>query len=970
MPFQLGQRWISDTESELGLGTIVAIEGRMLTLLFPASGENRLYARNEAPITRVMFNVGDQVLSHEDWSLTVTEVTESSGIITYMGIHQDTGEEVSLRETFLNNFIKFNKPQDRLFAGQIDRMDRFVLRHQTLQHQFSQQQSALNGIQGPRVSLIPHQLHIATEVGQRHAPRVLLADEVGLGKTIEAGLIIHQQLTAGLANRVLILVPETLQHQWLVEMMRRFNLHFSIFDEERCIESLAEADNPFETEQLILCSLDFLRKKRRRFEQAVGADWDLLVVDEAHHLRWSETEPSREYQVVEALAQKSPGVLLLTATPDQLGHESHFARLRLLDPNRFYDYAAFVAEENSYSVIAQAAQELLDSPIMSPETAVSLTKLLSEADISDKLALIQTSPGSEDAEKAKQSIISQLLDRHGTGRLLFRNTRSAIKGFPTRYYKPIPLALPDQYKTSLKVAQMMNGSASYAEAARRGLYPEEIFLQFEGKDASWCSFDPRVEWLQDFLLANKNEKVLVIAANAETAMSIEESLRVSEGIRGTVFHEGMSIIARDKAGAYFAQEDAGAQVLLCSEIGSEGRNFQFAQHLVLFDLPLNPDLLEQRIGRLDRIGQKNDISIHVPFFTNTAQDVLQNWYQNGLNAFEYTCPIGGDIFAEVKDELLTQLAAKEIDLAATDALITDTRSQYEALKAKMESGRDRLLELNSNGLGKSDDIIAQLKANDDSPTLPIFAIRLFDVIGINQEDRGENMLILKPTDQMLIPSLPHLSEDGITVTFDRDTALSRDDVHFLTWEHPLIRACIELIMTSDTGSTAVSLLKNPALPAGTILLELLYVVETSAPPYCQINRFLPATPIRLLLDKNSNNLAGKVDFDSFNRQLNAINRHVATKLVSASQTIIHDLIGKSTAVAEDQKQAITNAALAKMQQNMSVELERLQALQKINPNVRDEELAFIEKQTAELTTHINNAQLKLDAVRFIVVTPS
>ena len=79
MPFQLGQRWISDTESELGLGTIVAIEGRMLTLLFPASGENRLYARNEAPITRVMFHVGDPVLSHDAWSLTVTEVTERPG---------------------------------------------------------------------------------------------------------------------------------------------------------------------------------------------------------------------------------------------------------------------------------------------------------------------------------------------------------------------------------------------------------------------------------------------------------------------------------------------------------------------------------------------------------------------------------------------------------------------------------------------------------------------------------------------------------------------------------------------------------------------------------------------------------------------------------------------------------------------------------------------------------------------------
>ncbi len=973
MPFQLGQRWISDTESELGLGTIVAIEGRMLTLLFPASGENRLYAKEDAPITRVMFNVGDQILSHEDWSLTVSKVEENNGLLTYLGTRVDTNESVSLRETFLNNFIKFNKPQDRLFAGQIDRMDRFALRYQTLQHQFNQQQSELNGIQGPRVSLIPHQLHIAKEVGSRHAPRVLLADEVGLGKTIEAGLVIHQQVISGRAQRVLILVPETLQHQWLVEMMRRFNLHFSIFDEERCIEAYAEADNPFETEQLILCSLDFLRKKQRRFQQALDADWDLLIVDEAHHLKWCEESPSREYQVVEALAQKSPGVLLLTATPDQLGHESHFARLRLLDPSRFYDYEAFVAEEQGYATIAEATQELLDattqSSALSDKTEQALTDLLSETDISNLISQLKLAPAGAEADQARQQLIAQLLDRHGTGRILFRNTRAAIQGFPERIYSPIPLELPAQYKTSLKVAQMMGGTIQPAEAARQALYPEEIFLQFEGKDASWCNFDPRVEWLQDFLLANKNEKVLVIAANAETALSIEESLRVNEGIRGTVFHQGMSIIERDKAGAYFAQEDAGAQVLLCSEIGSEGRNFQFAHHLVLFDLPLNPDLLEQRIGRLDRIGQQNSIKIHVPYFKDTAQDILQRWYHSGLNAFEQTCPIGGDIFSEVQESLFSQLAAKDIDAVAVDNLIDTTKAQYDALKLLMENGRDRLLELNSKGSGKSDHLIEKLTVNDDDPTLPIFAIRLFDIIGINQEDRGENTLILKPTEQMLVPSLPHLSTDGITVTFDRETALARDDVHFLTWEHPLIRACIELIITSDTGSTAVSLLKNPALPAGTILLELLYIVETSAPSYCQINRFLPATPIRLLMDKNGTNLSEKVAFDGFNRQLNAVNRHIASKLVNASQTVIHDLITRSDPIAHEQKQAITDEALKGMQSAMAEELERLRALQQINPNIRDEELTFIEKQITELTTHISNAQLKLDAIRFIVVAP-
>ena len=104
---------------------------------------------------------------------------------------------------------------------------------------------------GSRTSLLPHQIYIANEVGQRHAPRVLLADEVGLGKTIEAGMIIQQQMLTGRASRILVLVPPSLLHQWLVEMLRRFNLHFSLFDTDRLAEM--PEGNPFETEQLVLC---------------------------------------------------------------------------------------------------------------------------------------------------------------------------------------------------------------------------------------------------------------------------------------------------------------------------------------------------------------------------------------------------------------------------------------------------------------------------------------------------------------------------------------------------------------------------------------------------------------------------------------------------------------------------------------------------------------------------------------------
>ncbi len=442
MPFTLGQRWISDTESELGLGTVVALDTRMITLLFPATGENRLYARNDSPITRVMFNPGDTISNHEGWELQVEEVKEENGLLTYIGTRLDTQESgVAMREVLLDSKLTFSKPQDRLFAGQIDRMDRFALRFRARKYQSEQYRLPFAGLRGMRASLIPHQLHIAYEVGQRHAPRVLLADEVGLGKTIEAGMIIHQQLLAGRAERVLIVVPETLQHQWLVEMMRRFNLYFSLFDDSRYSEAKLDSSNPFETEQLVICSLDFVRRNKLRLEELADAQWDLLVVDEAHHLAWSEEAPSREYQVIEQLAEHIPGVLLLTATPEQLGQQSHFARLRLLDPNRFHDYQDFVAEQQKYRPVADAVTLLLSGERLADDKLNLLGELIDEQDIEPLLKAANSN--SDNSEQARQELVTMLMDRHGTSRVLFRNTRNGVKGFPHRYPAPDQTAVAD-----------------------------------------------------------------------------------------------------------------------------------------------------------------------------------------------------------------------------------------------------------------------------------------------------------------------------------------------------------------------------------------------------------------------------------------------------------------------------------------------------------------------------------------------
>ncbi|WP_114787803.1 RNA polymerase-associated protein RapA [Vibrio tetraodonis] len=967
MTFALGQRWISDTESDLGLGTVVALDNRTVTLMFAASEENRVYSRNDAPVTRVTFNTGDLVDSQEGWSLKVEQVVEEQGLFTYIGTREDTDEhDVTLREIMLSNQIRFNKPQDKLFAGQIDRMDNFVLRYRALVNQYQQHKSPMRGLCGTRAGLIPHQLYIAHEVGRRHAPRVLLADEVGLGKTIEAGMIIHQQVLAGRAERILIVVPETLQHQWLVEMMRRFNLHFSIFDEERCIEAFADADNPFDTQQYVLCSLDFLRKSRKRFEQALEGEWDLLVVDEAHHLEWSPEKPSREYQIIEGLAENTPGVLLLTATPEQLGRESHFARLRLLDSDRFYDYQAFVEEEEQYTPVADSVSALFSGESLSNDAKNQITELLTEQDVEPLFRIIENDSQEAEKAKARQELIDNLMDRHGTGRVLFRNTRAAIKGFPVRNLHMLPMPIPSQYATSMRVSGLIGGNISQEARALKNLYPEEIFQEFEGEEASWWQFDSRVNWLIEKIKQKRSEKILVIASRSTTALQLEQALREREGIRATVFHEGMSILERDKAAAYFAQEEGGAQVLICSEIGSEGRNFQFANQLVMFDLPFNPDLLEQRIGRLDRIGQNRDIDIHVPYLEQTSQAILARWFNEGLNAFADTCPTGRAVYDEFSGRLIEMLATG--DTTELDDVIAQSAAMNQRLTAQLEQGRDRLLEMHSNGGEKAQEIVESIAATDGDTNLVTFALSLFDTIGLNQDDKGENAIVVTPSEHMMVPSYPGLPYEGATITFDRNTALSREDMNFISWEHPMIQGGIDLLMSEGVGTAAVSLLKNKALPVGTMLLELVYKVDAQAPKRSGISRFLPATPIRLMLDGKGSDLSEQVEFESFNRQLSPVGRHMATKLVSSVQPQVHQMITAGEDLIMDKVAAVREQAQLDMKASLNTELERLQALKAVNPNIRDEELSAIEQQISQLDSYIAKAQYQLDSLRLIVVS--
>ena len=937
-----GQRWISETEPELGLGLVLSLEGNRVTILFVAAGERRTYAADNAPLTRVRFVPGDTIDTQDGLRLEVKETVDQAGLLTYHSVDSG-GNPVLVEEMDLDHALQFNKPQERLFTGQLDSDELFGLRHETMRHLARLEPSEIRGFLGSRTTLIPHQIYIAHEVALRESPRVLLADEVGLGKTIEAGMIIHHQLLTGRSDRVLIIVPEPLLHQWLVEMRRRFNLKFSLFDQERFGE--CGEDNPFSLEQLVLVSLEFLMIHPDRQEAALSANWDLVVIDEAHHLGWNAHSVSQEYSFTERLSQNTPGLLLLTATPEQLGKEGHFARLRLLDPNRFHSYESFLREESEYSELASTLKHLIDEERPDPSILNRLKDLLSNDLADDVLDCLVENQDKKAREAAREEIVQLLLDRHGTGRVLFRNTRATIKGFPKRALEPARLEMPEPFLNLCQQSQL---------SLEAKFHPEHLFKEEAGPP--WWQKDPRVSWLIRKIKQLRPAKILVICSLRGTAEDLEEALRNS-GIPTALFHEGLGILARDRAAAWFSEEEDGAQVLVCSEIGSEGRNFQFAHHLVLFDLPLNADLLEQRIGRLDRIGQTETIKLHVPYFADTPQEILFHWYQRGLDAFETLNPAAQSVHEELRNELIPALSMRP-DSQMVEEVLEKARAFSEKTLKKLNEGRDRLLELNSCRTARAKSLAEQYIHEDSDPLLWPYLERVFDAYGVNVEEHSRDCMILKPGEHMRM-QFPELPDDGVTVTLDRATALAREDLLFLTWEHPMVRGAMDIILNNEHGNACLSILHHPDLDPGQLLIECYHVVECSAPRRLHAGRFFPPRLIRTLIDQDGQDLS-RLSEDEFKSIHRHYDRDHSIELLRSQRRRIEPVSYTHLlpSIAAD--------GIKRMLDAMTRELKRLAALRKVNPLVRAEELDQMKENALELHASIQASRQRLDSVRIII----
>lgn len=453
------------------------------------------------------------------------------------------------------------------------------------------------------MDLLEHQTRTAKTVLRRFRGRAMLCDEVGLGKTVEAGLVLSELLMRGLVRSVLVLTPPSLITQWQGEMRRKFAIELTSYDDPSFRNAGVLAWGAYDR---VIVSIHTAKREPHR-TAILARRWDMVIVDEAHHLR-SRTTAAWKF----ATELQKQFILLLTATPVQNNLEELFNLVTLLEPgllNTQRDFSRrFVSKEDK----------------LTPRNVDQLHALLSEVMVRNRRSTVGLQFTRRYARTDAVALTS--------GERVLYDSITAIVRNGLRTDTAVGMN-----RMTLVMLQMAIGSSSAAAASmldnmlnKPYLSPEqranlrELSEQARREDSN-AKTDRVLQLLRDF-----PDKLVVFTQFRKTQEMLRWKL-AEAGHDVAVFHGGLSRLEREAAIEHFR---GSARLLLCSESGSEGRNLQFAHGLCNFDLPWSPMKIEQRVGRLSRIGQRSDVYVFNLVAAGTVEAAVLHLLEAKLNMFE------------------------------------------------------------------------------------------------------------------------------------------------------------------------------------------------------------------------------------------------------------------------------------------------------------------------------------------------
>ena len=718
--------------SDLGTGRVTAIEGRILVVEFP--GATLRFAANSEAL-----------------------VPEAEGAAR---------KEPSLME--------------RLAAGEIDDSDDFLTRLDILHLLATREADGLGSFLGGRVRLFPHQLHVAERATARLPVRWLLADEVGLGKTIEAALIMNRLLHTQKIERCLVVAPEALTVQWLGELWRKYHQVFTLLDRPRLADverDFGAGFNPFDVHRRAVAALETLVEQPELTVQAGSAGIDLLVVDEAQRLRRPPGHPGEPgYRAIAAIAALGRHVLLLSATPLEDDAHGFFRLLQLLRPDEF--------PEDTAGFEARLASGVPLPPCTSATRRVDIGGLPPRV------------PMPVDLPRGSDHVASAFRRKAAAGADSAQDPNAG--NLPAEARSHTIDAGSHAIARRRALDRIRRALASGAEL-KAVLGPDDTDLrrQADGMDAA----DPRLEWLlgQAPRWRRANEKTLVFVAHRETLEMLRDALSRGAQLASGVFHEDLSAARRDTEVARFRADD-GPSILVSTEAGGEGRNFEFCHRLVLYDLPWKPSTVEQRIGRLDRIGRA--MPVRIVYFrppSGIGADVVRLFESLGL-------------FQEPMAGLEPQLAHIEraIEDIALDPDATLTDGQLAALLADAQAARTRIHDAIYRQLHREPyraelgpAILARVPPDLDA-LIERVVVNAASRLGFRVEQvRGPRAYAIEFGNEALVDSLAGVPAGTSTVgTFDREYAVEDETIDFFSSGHPLVEGLLAHFEDDPKGRVA------------------------------------------------------------------------------------------------------------------------------------------------------------------------
>lgn len=732
---------------------------------------------------------------------------------------------------------------DRISAPQVDEPLHFELRNRAVQLDLAYKYDRFLSLISNRIEIEPYQVQAAYEILNSYDHRYLIGDEVGLGKTIEAGIVIEELIARNRADRVLIVAPAPLTVQWQEEMRDKFDRNFVIYDREivRTHRKSHPNRNVWAQEDLIITSIDFAKQTTddpesdrvsvRDALENLEESWDVVVFDEAHHLtarRSSDesVERTQRYRVAEAVANNTESLLLLTGTPHKGKSDQFFFLVRLLDPYRFTHESEITPQGLDDLMIRRLKDDMYetDGTRMFPEKNIEALPVEMSRD-ERRLYDGVTEYTREYYDLAKEEenhaagftmviyqkrLVSSVyaIQKSLENRMRAIQSDSVEEDLPAEVkellprYSTEPETLTDAKRTRVEEALETVAVTLDQTKVQQELHRVKQLWQ----QAKAIETDSKAQILREFvdrlLAEDPDEKILIFTEYTDTLEFLRDQTFADFDVAQV--YGDLDQSRRREELVKFEEE---ANLMLATDAAQEGLNLQFAHIMVNYDLPWNPIRIDQRMGRLHRYGQERTVEIRNLFFDDTRESEILNLL------IERTDQIESDLGmrSEVLGRILEDIDLEETIMAAVteekprEEVVADIEATIEERKDAIETVEEEFLIRNRFDLSEEDkevlDVIERSKDGEVSEADVELLVRLFfdefggSIKGVRPGPAREGGDVF----QLEVPDV--LSGNNVQrkypqATFSKDVAMENDDVEFISLDHPLLQSLIDYCLDS------------------------------------------------------------------------------------------------------------------------------------------------------------------------------